>query len=93
MLKVKARFLLFKLQLKLYIHNKYEDYKPEALHILEQFYVSVKTYNFFFFPARTLETIVILTAHFVSPLIPQHEGKEFRACALPPFPSSAAGSM
>lgn len=49
MLKIKARMLLFKLQLKQYINNTYEDYKPEVLHILEQFYVSVKRYNFFFF--------------------------------------------
>lgn len=66
MLKINARFLLFKLQLKFYINNAYEDYKPEVLHVLEQFNALVKRYNFFFPSKATRNYTVILTAHFVS---------------------------
>lgn len=43
--------------------NLFPDYEPEALHIVEQFYVSVKSTTFFFSPARTLQMIQLLSQH------------------------------
>lgn len=43
--------------------NLFPDYEPEVLHVVEQFYVSVKRDNLFFSPARTLEMVQLFSQH------------------------------
>lgn len=94
MLKRNARLLLF---VTIEIVHKSYTWRLQALStacIKAILCVSQEIQLFFLFfpPARTPETIVILTAHFVSSWILHHKGKEFRVCAPSPWPSSPAAA-